>query len=178
MSAVASILEVLDRVRRPGRGTVLCIDGRAGSGKSTVAAEVAGTFDGTTRVVHTDDLCPGWDGLPRVPGILTDLVAALAEGRTGTYPRYDWLAGRVTEQVTVEPADLVVVEGVGAGARALRPYRSALAWLECPEALRKERALTRDGEAFAPYWDEWAAAEQTYLATDADRGGADLVLRT
>lgn len=179
MSA-SSILGFLDTVvPRPADGPLLlCIDGRAGSGKSTVATEVAADFDGTTWIVHTDDLCPGWDGLPRVPAILAALIAPLADGRPGRYPRYDWVAGRVTGDVVVEPTDLMVVEGVGAGSRDLRPYRSALVWLECPTATRKSRALSRDGDTFAPYWDAWAAAEETYLATDADRAAADLVLRT
>lgn len=179
MSA-SSILSFLDSVvPRPAGGPILlCIDGRAGSGKSTVATDVARDHDGTTRVVHTDDLCPGWDGLPQVPAILDALIGPLTDGRPGSYPRYDWLEGRVTGNVVVEPADLVIVEGVGAGSRVLRPYRSALVWLECPAETRKTRALTRDGDTFAPYWDAWAAAEETYLATDADRDAADLVLRT
>ena len=72
----------------------------------------------------------------------------------------------------------MIIEGVGAGCRVLRPWRTALVWLKVPEVTRKARALARDGDTFAPYWDTWAEAEQTYLATEADRDSADLVLQT
>lgn len=156
---------------------VVCIDGRAGTGKSTLAAEIAAARGGAL-IIHTDDLCPGWDGLPQVPAILAALVEPLSQGRAGSYPRYDWVAGRVVETAVVEPHPFVVVEGVGAGCSALRPWRNVLAWLETPTEIRKRRALARDGDTFAPHWDVWAAAEDTYLATDGDRDAADLVLRT
>ncbi|RNL64408.1 4-amino-4-deoxy-L-arabinose transferase [Nocardioides marmoriginsengisoli] len=162
----------------PSARQILCIDGRAGTGKSTLAAELSAASGGIT-VVHTDDLLPGWGGLPRLPDLLAALVEPLAAGRPGSYPRYDWIAGRVAETVVVDPLPgLVIVEGVGAGCRSLRPWRTVLAWLETPTELRRTRALTRDGDTFAPYWDAWAEAELEYLRTDADRDAADLVLRT
>ena len=175
--AASQVLGVLETAGTTlAGGQLLCIDGRAGSGKSTVAARIAELEAAT--VVHTDDLCPGWDGLPQVPGLLADLVSALAAGRPGRYPRYDWIAGRVTDEVLVEPAELLVIEGVGAGARRLAPWRTALLWLECPAERRRRQALGRDGDTFAPYWDAWAAAEDAYLATEADRAHADLLIRT
>ena len=162
----------------PGSVQVVCVDGRAGTGKSTLAAEVAAACPGT-RVVHTDDLVPGWDGLPQVPALLAALLEPLVAGRAGTYPRYDWVAGQVAGTVVVDPQPgLIVVEGVGAGARSLRHLRSLLVWLDAPTEVRRERALTRDGDTFAPYWDGWADAEETYLALEADRAAADLVLHT
>jgi uridine kinase len=171
-SQVLGLLET--RGHTLGEGQLLCIDGRAGSGKSTLAARIA-EVQGAT-VVHTDDLCPGWDGLPRVPGLLVDLVSELAAGRPGRYPRYDWLAHEVGEDVVVLPSRLLVIEGLGAGARDLAPWRTALIWLECPAERRRRQALARDGDTFAPYWEAWAAAEDEYLAGPADRANADLVI--
>ncbi len=177
MSPAGSVLRLLEESSPTlGGGRLLCVDGRAGSGKSTLAAEIA-AHEGAT-VVHTDDLCPGWDGLPQVPGLLAALVAPLAAGRPGTYPRYDWVAGAVAEAVVVAPCDLLVIEGVGAGATSLRPWRTALVWLERPTDTRRSLALARDGDTFAPYWDAWAAAETAYLATAADRSAADLLVQT
>jgi uridine kinase len=157
-----------------GSGRLLCIDGRAGSGKTSLASLISALAPAT--VVHTDDLCPGWDGLAQVPQILAGLLEPLAAGLPGRYPRYDWIAGRTGEDVVIEPAELVIVEGVGAGDRALRPWRTALVWLEGGSTMRQERALARDGDAFAPYWDRWAAAEEAYLASTADREHADVIL--
>jgi hypothetical protein len=176
LPAASQILGVLEN-RPPtlGTGRLLCIDGRAGSGKSTVATQVAQTTGAV--VIHTDDLCPGWDGLPQVPELLAALLRPLASGRPGTYRRYDWVAEQVGDQVEVAPSPLLVIEGVGSGARLLRPWRTALLWLECPAPRRRRQALARDGDSFAPYWESWASAEDRYLRSDADRSNADLVVR-
>jgi uridine kinase len=174
--ADAVLALVTSRPATLGAARLLCIDGRAGSGKSGLAQEVA-DLAGPTALVHTDDLCPGWDGLSAVPAILAALLADLADGRPGTYPRYDWTVGRTDGPVTVDPAPLVLIEGVGSGARLLRPWRTALVWLELDDATRRERALARDGDAFAPFWDAWASAEEAYLVAAADLAAADLTLR-
>jgi uridine kinase len=174
--AVLRLLEELGGAHRPA-GQVLCIDGRAGTGKSTLAAEISAAQD-RVRTVHTDDVCPGWDGLASVPDLLAAVLEPVAGGRPGEYVRYDWVLEAPGETVVVPPGGLVVVEGLGAGARSLRPWRTALVWLEAPLETRRRRALDRDGDTFAPYWDQWAAAEQSYLDSEADREFADLVLQT
>ncbi|HEX4399545.1 MAG TPA: hypothetical protein VH136_18035, partial [Trebonia sp.] len=73
---------------------------------------------------------------------------------------------------------VLIVEGVGAGARRAAAFESLLVWLEAPTAVRKQRALDRDGETFAPYWDMWAAQEEAMLARERTLERADLVLRT
>jgi hypothetical protein len=48
--------------------------------------------------------------------------------------------------------------------------------LEVPASVRKKRALDRDGETFAPYWDMWAVQEDAMLARERTRDRADLVI--
>ena len=90
----------------------MCIDGPAGSGKTTLAGAVA-ELAGDARLVHMDDLFEGWDGLPSVDAQLDRLLRPLAEGRPGSFRRYDWDRARWAETVAVPPAPLVVLEGVG-----------------------------------------------------------------
>jgi energy-coupling factor transporter ATP-binding protein EcfA2 len=121
----------LARSRPPtlGAGRLVCIDGPAGSGKTTLAAAVA-ALEPAARVVHMDDLYDGWGGLSRLTDQLTDLLRPLSRGATSRYRRYDWVAGRYAETVTVEPAPLLVLEGVGCGARRHADLVTALAWVE------------------------------------------------
>jgi cytidylate kinase len=51
-----------------------------------------------------------------------------------------------------------------------------LIWLEAPDSVRKNRALERDGETFAPHWERWAAQEDAMLASEHTKDRADLVI--
>ncbi len=50
-------------------------------------------------------------------------------------------------------------------------------WVETPDAVRRERALARDGDTYAPHWERWAAQERAVYAADPPAARADLVLR-
>jgi hypothetical protein len=77
---------------RAGTTRVLAVDGPAGSGKSTFAARLALAVG--APVVHTDDLCPGWNGLEEVaPLLLERVLRPLASGQSLRYRRYDWESG-------------------------------------------------------------------------------------
>jgi uridine kinase len=175
VNAPAAVLELL--AARPatlGTGRLVCIDGPAGSGKTTLAEAVAQGFDGVSRLLHMDDMYPGWSGLPRVDEQLDGLLTPLGEGRAGSYRRYDWVAGEFAETVPVEPVPLLVLEGVGSGASRFAPLQTVLVWVEAPHDLRMRRGIERDGDAFAPHWEQWAADEQALFAREGTRERADV----
>ena len=173
----AAELLALTRRRQPtlGRGRLVCIDGPAGSGKTTLAAQLL-ALEPEATVVHMDDLYEGWDGLPTVTAQLDRLLLPLAEGRAGSYRRWDWHAGAWAEEVTVEPTGLLVLEGVGSGSEPAAPVTTVLAWVEAPHDLRMRRGLDRDGEAFAPYGESWARDEAEHFARHRTRERADLLV--
>jgi len=169
----AGILELaLDRPPTLGSGRLICIDGPAGSGKTTWAAGIAELAD--ANVVHMDDLYPGWSGLSEVDAQLGDLLLPLAEDRPGSYRRYDWVAGEFAERVVVDPAPLLIVEGVGCGASRFTSLVTVLVWIEAPEQVRMERGIARDGDAFAPHWRQWAADEAAVFVRERTRERADV----
>ena len=123
-----------------------------------------------------DDLFEGWSGLPRIDAQLDGLLGPLGEGRAGSYRRYDWLAGEYAETVTVEPVPLLVLEGVGSGASRFESLQTVLVWVEAPYDVRLRRGIERDGDAFAPHWEQWAADETELFARERTRERADLVV--
>ncbi|MCO5996352.1 nucleoside/nucleotide kinase family protein [Actinoallomurus rhizosphaericola] len=159
---------------RAGRTRVLAIDGRSGAGKSTLAALLHREW--CAPVVSLEDLYGGWDGLQRgVDLLVSEVLVPLAAGRTAYVPRYDWTSGRWRAPAALPPPALLIVEGVGAGARRAAGYASALVWLEADERTRRRRALDRDGDTYAPYWDRWAAQEAELLARERTWDRADVV---
>jgi hypothetical protein len=174
----ANAERVLDLVRsRPptlGPGRLVSIDGPAGSGKTTLAEEIAGSTG--APVVHMDDLFEGWEGLPRITAQLDGLLRPLTEGRPGSYRRWDWFAGGWADTVTVPPASLLVLEGVGSGSLAHADLITALVWVEVPYELRMSRGLARGGVEVAERWQQWAIDEQEHFSRERTRERADVRL--
>jgi len=162
---------------RLGATRLVAVDGPAGSGKTTLADRLAALLGGAP-VVHLDDLYEGWTGLG--PGLwqrLQDQVLEpVAAGRAARYQRYDWAAGAFDGWVEVPPPEVLVVEGVGAGARPVTPWLSLLVWVEAPPGLRLARGITRDGEALRTEWERWQAREDVHFRADRTKARADVVL--
>lgn len=166
------------RPPRLSSGRLICVDGPAGSGKSSLALALAD--HGSASVIHLEDLLAGWEGGldAMVRALVSDVLEPLAQGRDASYRRWDWHASQFADRVPVPPVPLLVVEGVGAGSRASAAYASALVWLEAGHDLRKDRCLARDGDAFAPHWQSWARDEEQHFAREDTRQRSDLVIVT
>lgn len=165
------------RALRPSAGPrrVVAVEGRSGSGKTTLARAVAAGLG--APLLHMDDFYAGWDGLRAgVAALHEQVLVPLAESRPAVWRRWDWTAGGYAEGHRVPDGDWLLVEGVGSGGRVLRPYLSGVVWIEAPDAIRKERALVRDGQAYAPHWARWARQEEAFYADDEVRQAAGLVL--
>jgi energy-coupling factor transporter ATP-binding protein EcfA2 len=172
-SVVVSLLDA--RPPTLGDGRLVCVDGPAGSGKTTLAAAVA-ALRPEARVIHMDDLYDGWDGLPRLTAQLAGLLRPLARGEVGSYRRYDWDAGRYAATVAVPPGPLLVLEGVGSGSRAHADLTTVLAWVEVAPDLRLRRGLARDGLAMEDRWRQWAVDEQQLFLREGTADRADLLV--
>lgn len=175
---VAAVLAALrDAPPRCGATAVVAVDGPSGSGKTTLAAGVAEALD--CPVVHMDELYPGWDGLAEsVPLLVRRVLEPLGRGEPATYRRWDWAAGTWDGARTLDPPSRLVVEGCGASVGAASGFAAVRVWVEAPRAERRRRGLTRDGEAFRPHWERWAAQEEALFAADRTRDRADVVVST
>ena len=153
---------------------LLCIDGLAGSGKTTLAAAVAAELDAT--VIHMDDLYAGWTGLEAGVAQAGRIIDGIAARRPVTYARWNWERCDRGDVVEVERRDVVILEGVGAGGSAIRSRASLLVWIDADEDVRKARALARDGDTFAPHWNAWALQEKVHMAHERTRERADVII--
>ena len=167
----------LARSRPPtlGTGRLICVDGPAGSGKTTLAAEI-GSLAGGAAVIHMDDLFEGWRGLSRVDEQLETLLRPLTEGFSGSYRRWDWPGNAWAETLLVPPIPLLVLEGVGSGSSAHADLTTVLAWVEVPFELRMLRGRERDGDTVVDHWRQWAVDEQALFTREGTRERADVIL--
>jgi uridine kinase len=106
----------------------------------------------------------------------TDVVGPLRSSARGRYRRYDWHHDRFAEEVVVEPVDVLVVEGVGAGNRSYADAITCLVWVETPSEERTARGLARDGVGVRDHWAAWQAQEAEMFAEHGIRERADAVV--
>jgi uridine kinase len=180
--AASIVRSVLATPPTLGAGRLVCIDGPAGSGKTTLAAAVRRCArdllpTGVVRMLHMDDVYPGWDGLAEgMATVAASVVAPLREGRPGRYRRFDWHAGALGGERVLGPADLLVIEGVGSGNVTYDDAITCLVWVEAPPDVRLERGLARDGEDLRGHWLAWREAEDAVFARERTRERADVVV--
>ena len=158
------ILRGLQQHRQAGQILIIGIDGHSGSGKTTVASRL-GEVDPSVAVIHTDDIAWHHSFFDWTPLLIDAVLVPL---RCGTLPvshRPDaWIQRHRKGAITVpDTATTVLIEGVGAGHRDLRPFLDALIWVYARPETGRRRVLSRgvDTEQFIL---DWLAQEDAMLA--------------
>ncbi len=179
--AVAATLRpmVLSAPVRLGRTRLVCVDGPAGSGKTSTAAALEAALQAgghEVRVVHMDDLYEGWTGLDAAleQRLVDQVVEPLAAGRPGRWQRYDWTRSRFAEWHDLPPPRLLLLEGCGSGALDHSAYVSLLVWVEADRDTRLRRGIERDGPQVEPLWRAWMDREDVHFDRNRTRQRADV----
>lgn len=164
------------RSSRPPDGMVtriVAIDGPGGAGKSSLAECLARELG--APIVHTDDFASPENPLASSAELIGRVLAPLAAHRSARYTPASW-GGREKEQVVIEPAEFVLLEGVTASREAFRRYLAYSIWIDTPREARLRRGLQRDGEGASADWERWMAEEDAYVARERPEDHADLIL--
>ncbi|KDP90362.1 MULTISPECIES: ATP-binding protein [Clavibacter] len=168
--------------RRPA---LVLVDGPSGSGKSTLADALVRDGDpdaGLPRgaqLLRLDDVYPGWDGLEAASRHLErHVLQQMHPGGCPRWRRWDWSADAPAEWHDLDPAQPLVVEGCGSLTRVAARLATRRIWVEADDAVRRARAIARDGESFAAEWERWDAQWRTHVDREDPRALADVVVRT
>jgi uridine kinase len=178
-AVAAALVAIKEAQPRCGATKVVAIDGPSGAGKTDFAAALAERLP-DAHVLHMDDMYAGWEGGldEAVASLHQHVLAPLARGDRAAYQRWDWEHSEYAEWQVVPAASLLLVEGVGSGAKPGAELESTLIWIEADRDLRFRRGIDRDGESYLPHWQRWAVQEEALFANDRTRDRADLTLNT
>ena len=178
---------LIKRSARHGTPTLVAVDGRSGVGKSTFAAALAAAgstvciiegdafYAGGLRV-RTDTAEQRADACidrPKLRAVLENLK----EGRSAAFRPFDWESfdGSMSPlAITLEPAEIVVVEGVYSAHPDLADLLTVKILLTASDAVRHQRLVQREG-AIGPWERQWHEAEDWYFANVVKPSHFDLI---
>ncbi|WP_307867908.1 uridine kinase family protein [Umezawaea beigongshangensis] len=173
------VAAVLAAPPRLGAVRLVAVDGPSGAGKSTVAARLAADLPVRTVLVPTDHFATWDDPVSWWPTLRDGVLEPLSRGEAGRYQRVVWPNGfpEPGEHITVEPPEVLVVEGVSAARRSIAEKLSLAVFVELDDPLvRLERAVRRDGEGSREHLRRWQDFERGWFAVDDPRSRADVVV--
>jgi uridine kinase len=186
---IRAAISLIESRKKKGARLFIAIDGGTGAGKSTLAKEIRGRR-GNVSILRTDHFFRPLKEYPASslsPEKLYDLyfpwqrmrddaLIPLRRGETARYQRYDWSADALHDWITVEPQELVLVEGVYSSRPELRPMLDAAIFIDAPRAERLRRVLARAPNQSPDWLTPWMSAEDWYFAHVRPQDTADLIL--
>jgi len=171
----------LGRLSRQGK-TTAAIDGRCGSGKTTLARLARELFG--CGVVHMDDfyLPPGdrpenWLALPGgnmdFDRLRREVLVPMREGNSVSYRPFDCGRGVYGPAVSVDTSGLTIVEGSYSHHPDLDVDFDLRIFVTCPEGEQLRRLKAREGDYFPVFAQVWKPLEERYIACfDLEHGEA------
>lgn len=182
MSSALSLSEVIACIdsgeRRSKFARIIAIDGPAGAGKTTLAKKLQLNYAHLkVEVVHMDNLYDGWDNaltasLTKVLEI--SIAKPVSEGKSFEYRKFDWLKMQYGELERFSAPDLLILEGVGSGQRAVRKYLDQLIWIDVVPEVGLNRVLRRDGDYIENHMIIWQMKESEHFVQENTRDCATI----
>lgn len=173
--------KVLDQVELGNAAPIVLIDGRSNSGKSTFAKSLQENLfrqgESLPRVIHMDDLYPGWEGLSLGADYLNRFILEpLTKKSTASWQQWDWSESQRGAWMEFSGGTPLIIEGCGSLSDRASSIAFLRIWLEAKEPVRQSRWLEREGNL--DKFEMWAAQELDFYAREKSLELADLVITT
>jgi len=167
---------------------LVALDGRCGSGKTTLATQLAKQFP-QSITIHTDDfyLPPpqrvfGWEYIPcanmHLERLRAEVVAPARADHAFSYKAYSCRDGAYLPPVFHQPAPLVIVEGSYSHHPSLTPYYDIKVFVTCSQEEQSRRLREREGRRYSAFVERWIPLEEGYFTDYGIEKKADFEIVT
>ena len=174
--------------QKPTRPLVLALDGRCGSGKTTLANTLARQFPASITL-HTDDfyLPPaqrirGWEKTPcanmDLARLRDEALRPAYAGQAVAYRAYSCREGDYLPTVQLAAQPLVILEGSYSHHPLLAGYETLRVFVTCSKPEQTRRLQAREGERYANFAARWIPLEEAYFAQYNVEVKADFAIDT
>lgn len=174
--------------RFPARPIVLAIDGRCGSGKSTLGAALSAALPDSV-LLHTDDFylpfpqrVSGWEKIPAAnmdfARLREEVLLPLCAGKTAAYRAWSCPQSCFLPTQPLTPQRFVILEGSYSHHPSLRDLYDLRLFVTCSPAVQRSRLQKREGAHFAAFESRWIPLEEGYFTQYAVAQTADLLWDT
>ncbi len=157
--------------------SLIAIDGRAGAGKTTLAAHFFDelSVDKSVEVIHMDDLYNGWENAldERLTQCLESIVKSHQNKVAFEIDIFNWQSMSFDSKRKINPVDILILEGVGAGQKVVRDAGATLYWLDIDAEVGIQRVLNRDGNQIASQMKQWQIVQEIHFLRDKTRENAE-----
>jgi uridine kinase len=190
--AACSLIEEHKTDRKTeGERLFVGIDGGAGAGKSMLARGIRDRL-AAVSILRTDHFFRPLNEYPAArlaaeqlyelyfpwERMRDEALMTLRRGETASYQRYDWSADRLLQWISVEPDEIVLVEGVYSSRPELRTMLDVVIFVDASRDERLRRILARGPNPLGDWMTPWMAAEDWYFEHIRPQDTADLILRS
>lgn len=187
---LTTLSDLMLRLPRRRLTILVGIDGRGGSGKSTIARALSALIDSSVVVEFDDFYRPSEERGPLGdarsaevgrnfdwPRVRDQVLIPLDTDRSARYQRYDWVADQLAEWHELRPGGVVIIEGNYCTRSELRDFYDLTIWVEAPHDVRLRRGLERGGQDQLDRWlEEWMPEEERYIEAENPQARVDLIL--
>jgi len=176
---------IADRLARQP-AVLVALDGRCGSGKTTLSAQLAERFP-QSITVHTDDFylppsrrVTGWESIPcanmDIQRLRDEVVAPARAGQAFSYRACR--EGAYLPPRPLGPAPLVIVEGSYSHHPSLAPYYDIRIFVTCSPDEQARRLRRREGERYSNFVERWIPLEEGYFENYSIEENAEMMVVT
>jgi len=122
-----------------------------------------------------DDLYNGWNNAldERLTKILELIVNAHHNKVAFEIEIFNWNSMSFDSKEEINPVDILILEGVGAGQKVVRDAGATLYWLDIDAEVGIQRVLNRDGNQIASQMKQWQIAQEIHFMRDKTRENAE-----
>ncbi|MBL7067150.1 MAG: AAA family ATPase [Candidatus Marinimicrobia bacterium] len=187
MKDIQKILETIKSCSQKAATKLIAVDGFGGSGKSTLTEKLVELYS-SIKVVGLDKFpCLPTEHSYHSVGAQTrinlerfqnEVLIPLSEGKEARFQNtFWWPTDQAPERFTVQPGEIVLIEGCYSFHKDIRHFYDLSIWVDCAPDEAMERAVARDGESGRSLWEEaHAPNERQYVAAQQPQKYVDLIV--